>query len=200
MWSCGLRVADTVPPVDAAASQAVCDAYALVIHDWFAAQPLIDQRAKLTTVKMNWIGTDGKYIHPYTSRVDYAQGVPAVGNGAVYPNQVSIVITLGTGVARGLAHQGRIYLPLPSKALGEGGVLTLGDQNYYADEVFDLLNSLNALDGNRRVAVMSKGTPKTPQGTTHLVTTVEVGAVLDTMRSRRSKIPESRVIKPLTTP
>jgi hypothetical protein len=198
-WSCGFRVLDTVPPVDEAASQTVCAAYAAAIAQWFEASTLIHFNAALTTVKMNWIGTNGRYIHPYTSRVDYEAAVHASGNGVQYPNQIALVVTLGTGVARGLAHQGRIFLPLPSKPIDATlAALTNGDQVLYADSVKALLNTLNGLDATRRISIMSKGTPKHPAGQSLKVTTVEVGAALDTMRSRRRKIVEHRVSKPLT--
>jgi len=194
-WSMGLRLADTVPPINAAASQAVCDTYAAAVHTFWGGQSTTAAQAVLKTVKMNWLNTLGHYVFNSTSRVDYTDNAHGGGASIGYPNQVALAVTLGTAAGRGLAHQGRIFLPLPGYPVDAGtGLIQLTTAQGIATVWGGFLDTLNGLDSNRRVTIFSGGTPKTPTGAAHKVTKVEVGRVLDTMRSRRRSLVEDRQV------
>src|SRR5687768_16578062 len=64
----------------------------------------------LTGIKLNRIGTDGRYMDPVTHEHIYA--TPQGGSfNAFPPAQISTVLSLRTAVERGHASKGRMYLP-----------------------------------------------------------------------------------------
>ena len=151
----------------------------------------IGSQAVLTTIKLNEIDVNGRYANSgETVLADLDPGVPGSGSTSM-PPQVALAITLRTAKMRGRAHVGRFYIPRLAGAIGVDGRLSSGQAETIAGVATTFLNSLNtAMAGIGRVAVMSDvGT-----GNENLVTHVEVGRVLDTMRSRRRSLEEERVI------
>jgi hypothetical protein len=146
----------------------------------------ISKAAVMTMVKLNEIGTDGKYTRPNTVYHEFPVPVPGVGN--LYPPpQVAIAVSLTTPIKRGRAHAGRFYLPVPSVALGSWGGLTAGTMDTALLAAKTMVNAVNAACSPYKVAVMSN----IGEGTFQIVTGVRIGQAYDTMRSRREKIPES---------
>lgn len=142
--------------------------------------------AKMKTIKLNEIGVDGRYTSPNTVRHDFT--TPVAGAGGNYPPaQVALAISLLTPIQRGRAHQGRYYLPAPNLTGTSTGGLLVASQDMYLAAAKTMIEAVNNAMKPYRVAVVSNIGP----GTFQLVTGVRVGAVLDTMRSRRKKIPES---------
>lgn len=201
-WSCGVRMAndgvasatgnlyiegmDTQVAVDGWIKDAV-----LAFHQRPAT--LISNVAHLEFVKFNKIGLDGKYMDPTTSVHYYPAGTTGSGTGQQPANQVTLAITLLTGVSRGPAHMGRFYIPLPIAPVGNDGLISLGVADGIRDSARTFLEDLSNMPGvdslgSPSVVVMSRkaGAPRTRQ-----VTGVKVGRVLDTQRRRRRSLPES---------
>jgi hypothetical protein len=149
----------------------------------------------LTHIKLNLINTAGHYAEPVSNTYTYPS--PIFGGGASTPfaPQLAGVVTLETGLARGLAHKGRVYLPGPGGFTVPSSDGRAGASNAInvASSVASLINQINAAyasigagDFNGRVAIMSN----VREGAWHYVTSVKAGRVIDSMRSRRSSLPE----------
>lgn len=194
-WSVGLRLNNAggaIPP-SASEGQALCDQYAAAVQNWWTTQTQFGgAKSKLDLVKLNAIGPNGKYLHPWTNLKEIT---PAATNGlnSTHAPQVAAVATLLTGVTRGPSSKGRIYLPAPIAAVGDAGTITPAVQDSMATAVKALIDAVNAVSAGRSVIVASG----VGSGAERTVTRVEVGAVLDTMRSRRRSLPEARIGKPV---
>lgn len=142
--------------------------------------------AHLTMIKLNEIGTDGRY----TSEGDTVQhefDTPVPGSGVpLHPPQIAVAVTLRTAKRRGRAHAGRFYLPMLAQTMGPDGRMSVGAQQGLATAATTFLDDLNAALPGYEVAVLSNvGT-----GEVETVTHVAVGRVVDTMRSRRTSLDE----------
>lgn len=148
---------------------------------------LLNSAAILETVKFAFIGANGKYTRdPYIANVVDTPGAIA---GIPPAPQVALAVSLGTA-RRGPTGRGRFYLPLPASPPSAGDfTIPVGDANSVRDSAATFLNDLNnmpALDVfDYRVVIISS------KGYSSVVTNVRVGRVLDTIRSRRTQLPES---------
>lgn len=157
----------------------------------------ISARSVLDTIKFNEIGTDGRYASASdTVMTEFEEGHP----GAITPTmppQVALAITLRTAKRRGRAHAGRFYIPWGGGSLTADGRLNTATQTNVAATVTTFLNELNtAAAGLGRLAVASN----VGVGAIEYVTNCEVGAVLDTIRTRRKSLDEARVAGALLAP
>jgi hypothetical protein len=151
------------------------------------ANLIISQKARLSSVKLNHIGVDGRYTETATNEVILAD-LP--GNGPlnpVHPNQIALAISLTTGYSRGPAHRGRFYLPLPSYSLTPEGSIAPANAELAAQETQTFIDGLNAVNEGWQVAVFSR---KLGAPAIRPVTGVEVGRVYDTQRRRRRSLIE----------
>lgn len=149
---------------------------------------VIGNQAALRTLKLNHIGTDGRYTSDSTVEFDFATPYPVGPSLGAYPAQVSLAVSLRTDAARGRAHAGRFYLPAPSAGLqSTTGTISTSSQTVVGGAVKVLLEAINTALPEWRVGVTSK----VGAGAQRPVTTVAVGAALDTIRSRRADVPES---------
>lgn len=151
----------------------------------------VDNSARLTLLKLNLIGPNGRYVSDEeTIQHEYDPVVTGNGSGNPAP-QVALAISLMTDRLRGRAHAGRFYLPVPTVALGEDGRLTVPQATNYATATTTLLNDINAtIPSGWDVGVASDiGT-----GRFETVRRVRVGRVLDTIRSRRRSLDEAYVV------
>lgn len=152
---------------------------------------------KLDTIKFNRIGTDGKYMDPVSQTYTYTTPVAGGGPSIQPPSQLAVVATLKTNVARGRAARGRMFLPacngFVAVASTDGRALA-ADALRVAGAVSTLINTLNSTVSSWAGGVGSQVTIMSDLGTgaAHTVTSVEVGRVTDTMRSRRSQLSEAR--------
>lgn len=148
----------------------------------------IGSDARLNTVKLNEIDANGRYVDQDSTVLhDYAlPGVAGTGPSGLVP-QIAWAVTLRTAATRGLAHSGRFYVPLPAVSVAEGGVVGTSAAVALADDAATLINDLNAAVPGWRVGVVSD----VRTGAARPVTRVEVGRVLDTVRSRRTNLPEN---------
>jgi len=156
------------------------------VTNFHATTGLFSIEADVTAVKLNEIGTDGRYTSNETVWHEFVTPIQGAGS-AKTPAQVALAITLDTDAARGLAHAGRFYTPLPIRVLQTNGGLSAADQAAYADAAKAFLDALNlAVPGYQLGVVSNVGT-----GAFRTVTGLRVGAVYDTIRSRREKLAES---------
>lgn len=213
-WQFGLRALNQ-QAADLWDNQAIALQLAPVIEAWwrgtgYDATNKFDpmDNCKLEEVKVSAIGLDGKYIPGTVSYSHFY--LPAIAGTYVtwtgWIPQATICATLTTGVPRGLASHGRIYLP-PSgnMATQNSGVMTAASALHFANNVKKLINDINPLTTVGPVMVMSKGhgvkvdvptkkrwewTYPNP-GTSAAVTGCRVGTVIDTQRRRRRGLLEN---------
>jgi hypothetical protein len=123
------------------------------------------------------------------------------GTGSnVLPPQVSCVATLVAN-DRGPAQRGRMYLPGPAKMVQTGDSrLSVADATLYATAVSALLKGVSdGIDlpgeiGSAAAVNVSPGPVGSTTGTLQDIDHVEVGRVYDTVRNRRNKLVEARVV------
>ena len=154
--------------------------------------------AALEYIKLNRINTSGRYADPTAMTYDYPTPV-AGGLTFAFAPQLSCVATLRTDFERGRAHVGRMFLPAPKgyDVPSTDGLATGASALRVANSVATLINSIHdtyraeigAGDFSGSVAIFSD----VGAGTWHSVTSVTVGRVIDTMRSRRASLTEGYV-------
>lgn len=146
----------------------------------------INFEAVLETIKFAFIGTDGKY-----QRDPIVVDVPDTPGGIVGappPAQTALAVSVGSA-RRGPTGRGRFYLPLCGLEVS-GADLSYSTAAAIAarDSAKTFLDALNNQPGvdfaNVVVVVVST------KGYTSLVNSVRVGRVPDTIRSRRTSLPE----------
>lgn len=149
----------------------------------------------LNAVKVNEIGTDGRYASP-SETVEYVWDPPVnAPNTIQLPPQSAVAISLLTAKKRGLAHRGRFFLPVLGQPTGTDGRMTTSRQATLGAAVVTMLQGLNtALGPNQVLGVVSdrRTGAQTP------VTDIAVGRVYDTIRSRRKKLAEEYITLPLS--
>ena len=217
-WNCNLRLCPPPEVVDttdydtliAYASTNAAAAHAKVKTWWQIAglAQLMGAQTTLLYTKFNAIGTDGKYLDTDNANTIFETGDGVAGTGTVtLPPQCTMAVTLTTGATRGLAHQGRIYLPTLTMAMQSNGMASNTSVPALVGHVVTLLNSLNTLPallgGAPKVTIVSKGRfvgqPGETVGIKHLVTGVKCGGVIDTQRRRRSNLVETyTAVSPVT--
>jgi hypothetical protein len=150
---------------------------------WFSrATSSIWNTAKLTQVKFAIIGANGLYAgDPYISTFLQVSGA---SSSNTHPFQVSRVITLDTA-RNGPTGRGRFYSPAPTGSVESDGSQQAAVALEAAGSAKTLISDVNiALTGAARVVVASSA------GYNSSVTSVRVGRVLDTVRSRRTSLRE----------
>ena len=149
----------------------------------------------LNAVKLNEIGTDGRYVSP-AETVEHVWDPPVGAPGTIQvPPQTAVAISLLTAKKRGLAHRGRFYLPMLGQPTGPDGRMSTSRQADLGAAVVTLLQGLNAAIGpNQVLGVVSNRRT----GASNPVTEIAVGRVYDTIRSRRKKLEEDYIELPLS--
>jgi hypothetical protein len=187
-WTCGLRMADTTGGNPAESDPTFLAALATHVTTYHqAALTGVSPLAKLSFVKFNGIGIDGKYLYQSTQEVvlaDLAGGGAGAGN---MPNQLALAVSLTTGFSRGPAHRGRFYLPMPTHTVGLDGLISTGAAGGVASTTTTFINGLNSITENFQVAVYSR---KLGAPAHRMVTGNQVGRVIDTQRRRRRSLAE----------
>jgi hypothetical protein len=171
------------PPADTAAT-AVPDAIVTAVQSFFANTS--GKPATLVGVKLNQIGTDGKYTQPTTVEHLYPGTGIAPSGTTAFPPQVSLAVTLDSGL-RGARRRGRFFVPYPNLALNA----TTGQfaDSSIADAMTNALafvHAINGVAGTHVVVASSAGT-----GGFALVTGLRIGTRPDVIRSRGGKIQEN---------
>ena len=145
-------------------------------------------------VKLNEIGTEGRYVSEGDT-VEHVYEPPIAGLGTInLPPQAATAVTLLTSASRGLASKGRFYLPRLAQGVGPDGRLTTSTQSQLLTMTTAFIDSLNdELGSEMNVGVVSNRRA----GAYRTVTGVQVGRVVDTMRSRRKGLEEEYMSAPI---
>ena len=177
-WSMNLNLERT-----GSTSQAEADAMWNICSTWFSNQTAgIHPLAQLRTVKVSDIGPNGKLIGNAAVHNGLTAGASTAGQ--LNPPQVALVMSLGTGL-RGGRNRGRVYLPLPALVFDASFALTEPGRGNAESTFVTFLQTINAqYPGQKGVIVASSKAVNTK------VTTVRCGKILDTIRSRRTKLKE----------
>lgn len=186
-WSCGFRMWKAGGSTDADASGLLVGVSAAIAAYHTSTTAYIAGAAKLSFVKVNAIGTDGRYLGAGTVEATY--GDVAGGGAAIppHPNQVALVISLMTGFSRGPAHRGRFYMPLPMFLPAADGLITDSDRDFARGAAAGLRTAVNTNSSGHVMTVMSR---KAGAPGHRAVTAIEVGRALDTQRRRRRSLIE----------
>jgi hypothetical protein len=154
----------------------------------------ISTNVKVVDWRAYVIGTDGRMVgNPLFVDLSTSDIGGAAGNR--YPPQVALAVTL-VADNRGPARFGRLFLPGPAEAMGNDMRLSVASATGYAEAVTNFLKDVSdAIDlGGTESAqgenISSRGTGG--QGTRQTIDHVEVGRVLDTLRTRRNNLLEER--------
>lgn len=216
-WQFGFRLYDN----PATENEATCEALAPVVAAFWGSEtyPAGSQYQPppshaLAEVKVATIQPDGTY--PPNDIAFSHFFIPPINGfsrgGDVPVPQTAICATLETGFPRGYASRGRMYLPPPTLGvIGADGRITVAEAQQVANAVALFIKKINDLPTVGFVHIMSrgKGTPTsdTAAGPVHYeyngpgasreVTSVRVGRVLDTMRSRRRALVEDYQVAPV---
>lgn len=141
----------------------------------------------LEYIKMNHIGTNGRYTEDFSNTHLIDPVVRGTASGT-WPFQDSLVVSL-QGAGRGPGNRGRFYLPPQGGIGGVGpdGTISNGFQTNVLAATKTFIQNLNnwpGLDiGAPQVCIASKTG-------LHTVSSVRIGAVMDTQRRRRRSLPE----------
>jgi hypothetical protein len=131
------------------------------------------------------IGANGAQIGDTVRIVKQAQGA---FNGALHPAQISARVSLGDG-QRGRSHRGGWYMPYTGWALSTLGNSQASDANNLLTSTLALIRGINAVFG--AAGTVSPSVVIAGQAGLMPVTTVRVGNVLDTIRTRRNSLVET---------
>lgn len=189
----------TVPAV----SDDLIDHVASVVGDWFD-NPLtgsgaglnginINGRCFLTSIKLNRIGTDGRYVDATPKEHVYTTPVQGGSLPTNHPPQLTIAATLRGTNERARAGKGRMYFPpsvLVHENLGSDGRLTAANALNYAKGTMFLLGAIADAYLAESVGAVPGIASRAGTGAFQGVAKVTVGRVVDTMRSRRSALNE----------
>lgn len=209
-WQFGLRTLK-----QDASNEAIALAYAPIVEAWWRGTGYAagdrcywGTDYRLTELKVATVQQDGTYPAD-TESYSHFYLPPIAGPQALTIRnspQEAIAVTLTTGIPRGLASKGRIFLPpsQQSQQLGADGRLDTATCLAVARYVKQFITALNADATEGPVMVMSRGRGvptynaekkrveydyPTP-GPSNAVTGVRVGRVVDTIRRRRRQLVE----------
>lgn len=151
-------------------------------------------RHSLVGVKLARIGADGLYGATNAVTSEYATAARPAGTGPMTPApQLALAVTLEGAQPRGPAGRGRFYVPGPAFAVAQDGRITAAQALAVANAAVTMINGINAaLPGG--VIIAGPETEKGRAPARQPVVAVRVGRVLDTVRSRRSSLPEEHVL------
>lgn len=183
-------------------TEGLITAVANVVDSWWN-DPLVSgtgglgfsQEAKLTSIKLNRIGPDGKYVDTTTHERIFATPIAGGGNTGGVP-QLSVVSTLRGPDVRGAASKGRMYWPVSKAAMDPllpNGTISTTLAGQHASGTAVLIRALNNAYVGASVPAVAAIASKVGGGRFQVVTKVSVGRVVDTMRSRRNKLDEDPV-------
>jgi len=185
----GLRLSGTP------ASQVKVDSYAPIVQTWWAAaNTQMPSYLKLVSLKLVDLGVDGNYL-PDVEAFEHVYGPAIAGGGtatSIYPLQAAMVVSLTTGVLRGRAHQGRIYVPPINQPLTGAQLIDTTFLDAFMTTTKTMLDGLNAAQA-QKLAVMSK----VGAGRSLPVTGFYVDSRIDTQRRRAGSQVGSRATRVL---
>lgn len=223
IWTCSLRLVPdgTLDVLDSTFVGMAHDSLQEVsqkVQNWFTdPHAFHNPMATLDWIKYNVIGSDGKYINQVTNQHDFSTPIPSPLRADPAQKrqlpQAAVAITLDTGLKRGLAAHGRFFIPCGYADLEDDGQLPLNRwQNLgiaaagYVQSLGDWAGIDNPTQGKvavvsrgRALAVPVKGIPTAyGEGVWRVVNGVRVGGIVDTIRTRRDRLPEDYLTYPVS--
>lgn len=194
-WQFSVRARIAANPLTDADCLAIATALAFPTGTFLTAPELtIGASARLTAIKVAKINTAGHYPVGHVAGLYlFAPPSPIGGVGAEAVPQVTFAVTLTTAIPRGRGSHGRFYLPPTYPVIMSDGRITAVVADGIEAAAKTWLNAINAHAQLGPVCVFSG----LGAGTSAPVTTVGVGRVVDTMRSRRRALDEGRTGTPL---
>jgi hypothetical protein len=179
------------------------------VQQFFSGNAGLNSQAKCYWIKLNPIGTNGKYEQNRTIRVDSTPQPFATGGGSACPPQTAFVTSLRTGVERGLASKGRLYWPNGITTVDDMGNISIAQANAMAAYIGSFLVALGAsttggvnAGSHLRPCVVSPGkggASSADFGVARPITSVKVGRVIDTQRRRRRELLENYVTRTMAS-
>lgn len=113
IWSNTVRFNVIGTPPTREQLETACNALVPVTKAWFQSQSAkIHAEAKLTWIKLNWVGADGKQRDSETVLADVVPPASGQDLTPAPPYYQTFAITLRTRVSRGRGHSGRIFPPM----------------------------------------------------------------------------------------
>lgn len=193
-WSWSLRHADIPEYNDPGQMNPVAEAIVGRYQRWVS--PIMPSNAVLRTVKISRITVrpplrDATVVRT-TPSGELVQGVhetaiPGDTGPINAPPQLAVCVSLITP-RRGATGKGRLFLPMPGLVPSLlDRRLSAQDAGQIAGNMRNLVSDLNGLLGFGSVSVVSS------KGFVSPVTEVKVGRTVDTIRSRRNRLPEDYV-------
>lgn len=200
IWSMGLNMVQPEPESLPAMSEHCADVIgdvATAVKAWWGVSGGNGAGSvyKLEWVKFNAVGSDGKQ---HTNPTVQAAVSPTITPSAFSPlggsalPQVALALSMGTGLRGKRGVRGRVYLPPANFTMvsGSSPYIDPAQISSVATKFKNFLDDLNnwpGFDGTApEVHVVSTVAP-----ISHKVTSVRIGNVYDTQRSRRSAIKET---------
>lgn len=164
---------------------------------------LYPSTVRVEKLSFNRIAPTGRYADSTSHFKELPGGDQITGSVSAsiqWPLQLAVVATLRSDKARGPASHGRMFLPMPQVGMTDNRVIHPTDVTTLCTAVRD---AFEHADGTQTGLVGSRFypalvTPKGTAGEAREVLSVEVGSVVDTMRSRRTSLVEARVSQTLT--
>lgn len=184
---------ERIPPV----TQAYADQIGGIVKTFFTSTGAnISSMAKLDRVKVNRIGTDGRYADPEPFEYVINPAVSGQASAPVPAQNALAVSLIGTDNPRALAGRGRFYLPMTGGMGGLDGTgrLSTATVTGIADAVKKLVNDINAVHSSLGAQYAWVGNTSAGKGSRagrqQVVSEIRVGNVVDTVRSRRRSLAE----------
>jgi hypothetical protein len=166
---------------------------------WFTGTTSrITQAATATEARCAWVGVNGRVNKGEDGAfLQYKTPLNAVGPVTIstssHPFQIANVVSLRTPRADA-GGRGRMYLPAPGLPVDIYGQISTADRDAVANGVAAMLTSFGNAFASLRPGVASQGSVLQGRGPSLApVTSVRMGRVLDTVRSRRKNVAEAYV-------
>lgn len=179
-WSFSLKfenkVDDTIERLQGFADGALSAGWTVHLDEVFPTDVRLTEcrAAYILGSGLTQVNSDGTYLQGVKANLD----LPGVAVGAnPLPLQTALCVSLQTARS-GPTGKGRFYVPTPGVNLDSSHVMPQGATEAYATAFGQFINGLETAMDRRCIVASSKGY-------TSPVTSVRVGRVLDTMRSRR---------------
>lgn len=199
IWSAGFHIAGQLEPVAPDAWRSyiddIKDTVTARLGAMYAnAALLAPYDAPMTHVKYAHLDELGKYLEEAVDDEVTARG----SNNTGYLPQGTLVSTLSSGKFKDPGKYNRFYLPIAPANLAGNWCLSVGQQEAYADEVWAAIQDINTAlaaeaPGNDMKVTVASGSAL---GSFLPVTSVRIGAIVDTQRRRRNQLPEAYVTRP----
>ena len=149
--------------------------------------------SELVGVKIAAIGTDGKYLPTASNPVEHAADAGTFGTESAVLPQSSVVVSLRSGQAFGVANYGRMYIPHTRSSMVAGSpYIDPTNLTNISEAAVVLINAVTGAlnDATPYELLPTIMTNKTGEAA-KTIAQVAVGNVIDTQRRRRNRLNET---------